>query len=273
MPTFLSLRRAIKGTRKPRWVGLFSSKAFSITSFDVAECGRGVQPTCFVPAVLFAGTGLEECFLSLNIFFRIRVYTSVFIPSRSPGPKQVLCEFPQPSSVGSLVSCKIYVILFSPENCSFSFSHLDLIGKTLSALEKHILGQLFIDTPIKGADGCRFKWDEHRQHLKSRKPGIRRERLGRRASCWRIPFTRLLRERHAARCPPAACLARQHVAPAYGPLGLLAFSQTVPPGPGLHTLCAGVWTCHTQTFQRSERVVGNCTSQHLLACCPLSGWW
>ena len=162
---------------------------------------------------------------------------------------------------GISVSCKIYVILFGPENWSFSFSHLDLIGKTLSALEKHILGQLFIDTPIKGADGCRFKCDEHRQHLKSRKPGIRKEWLGRRAPCSRIPFTWLLWERNATRRPPTSCLAQQHGAPTHGPLGILIFSRTVPPRFGLHVLYTGNWTCHTQTFQR---VVGNCKSRHHL---------
>lgn len=65
-----------------------------------------------------------------------------------------------------------------------------------------------------------------------------------------------------ARCPPTSCLVQRHGAPAHGTLGILIFSRMVPLGFGLHVLCTGNWTCHTQTFQR---VVGNCRSRHHLA--------
>lgn len=69
----------------------------------------------------------------LNFFIRsihICLYTQqLFWPTRSP-----LWISPTELS-GISVSCKIYVIFFSPENCSLSFSHLDLIGKTLKDIK------------------------------------------------------------------------------------------------------------------------------------------
>lgn len=69
----------------------------------------------------------------LNFFNRsihICLYTQQLSwPTRSP-----LWISPTELS-GISVSCKIYVIFFSPENCSLSFSHLDLIGKTLKDIK------------------------------------------------------------------------------------------------------------------------------------------
>lgn len=161
--------------------------------------------------------------------------------------------------------------MFSPENCSFSSSHLELIGQTLSALEKHIFGQLFIDAPIKGADGCRFMWDEQRQRLKSRKHGIKKELFEKERVPVKDSVYLVALGEHAARCPPAACAGPEACGTSTstrGPLGHLVFSRTDPPVPGLHILCAGIGPCHTQTFQRSERLVGSCTSHS----CPLRGW-
>lgn len=273
MPTFLSLRRAIKETRKHRWVGLFSSKAFSITSFDLAaSVGGGAKPTCFMPPALFVGTVLEERFLSQHIFWKQSVHICLY--TQPPFWAQTSSLWVSPAELSGIsVSCKIYVIVFSPENCAFSFSHLGLIGKTLSALEKHISGQFFMDTPIRGADGCRFKWDKQRQHLRSRKHEIVKEPLGVRASCSRVPFIQLLWERKWQDACQLRALssgtwerhtdnwAFWHLPAPYLPCLLST------------ALRAGIWMCDTQTFSRSKKVVGNCRCCHLLASSSPQGWW
>lgn len=113
--------------------------------------------------------------------------------------------------------------MFSPENCAFGSPHLDLIAKTLSALQKHVLGPCFIDTPVKGAEGCRFAWDEPRQHRRSGKHGVLSARAAGRET---VPFEdqRAVSaasgekgaERRVPRGPPAADLVWQHVAPTHG---------------------------------------------------------
>lgn len=238
MPTFLSLRRAIKETRKHRWVGLFSSKAFSITSFDLAaSVGGGAKPTCFMPPALFVGTVLEERFLSQHIFWTQSVHICLY--TQPPFWTQTSSLWVSPTELSGIsVSCKIYVILFGPENCSFSFSHLDLIGKTLSALEKHISGQFFIDTPIKGADGGRFKWDEQRRHLQSRKHEIMKA-----AGNERVPF-----EAHIYSVTLGEKCGRMpanHGTRITGPLGI--FLARCLPCLLATALRAGIWMRDTQT--------------------------
>lgn len=186
-----------------------------------------------MPPALFVGTVLEERFVSQHIFWNQSAHICLY--AQPPLWAQTSSLWVSPTELSGIsVSCKIYVISFSPENCSFGFSHLDLIGKTLSALEKHISGQLFIDTPIKGADGCRFKWDEQRQHLKRRKHEVMKEPLGMRWSHSRITFIQLLWERNVIRYLPTASFAQQHVGLTHGQPGLLVFSWTAPAVPGLH---------------------------------------
>lgn len=207
-----------------------------------------------MPPALFVGAVLEERFLSQHIFWNQSVHICLY--TQPPFWAQTSSLWVSPTELSGIsVSCKIYVILFSPENCSFGFSHLDLIGKTLSALEKHISGQLFIDTPIKGADGCKFEGDEQRQYLKRLKHQIMKEPLGMRWSHSRITFIQCLQERNVTRCLPAASFVQQDAGPTHGHPGLVVFSCTVPASlvSASTSSCAGIWMCDTQTSLGSER--------------------